>query len=470
MLGILQYHVWALEESYFKQWAPIALSGHLDRFIKKVSLEDHKDRIQNLLELSFASAEVTPADAKLYYDIYGQIQVPIFKVGGKNIAVIPVIGPVTKYNDLCSLGMQTLQTLLARVNADSQVHGTVLLGDTPGGTVDGTPEFALAIKNSSKPVGWFGDNMTASAGLWLASQCAVIIGNKNNPTQFGSIGALRVVQNFSKMMEIGNMPQVDIVTAPQSSEKVKYDPTKPWKEDDLASMREEARPYATMIIDAVKSGRGDKLDTKAEGLFAGRMFDLNDAKRIGLIDSIGTLQTALNKVAELAREQKKQLPTSTNSTASASVNTIMKFPKLSALFSSEAWGKAVSAFTEDEAPLEAAEQKVATMESDLVKTTAEKIAAETRATSAEAKVTELNAQVSTLEGEKTTLTAKVAEQKTALDAKPTGQLTTVISDKKEEAQVNDDGSKKEGAERYMTSVDAQAAEIRKNNKDLSTVK
>jgi ClpP class serine protease len=463
MLNLLQYKAWALEETFFNQWAHIVLSGHIDRFIKPVSLQDHLTRIVNLVELGaeegMTAAELAPNDIKLSYDMNGQLQVPVFKVGGQNIAVLPVIGTLTKYNDLCSMGMQSLQTLFNRLNANPQIHGTVMLGDTPGGTVDGTPEFAVAIKNSPKPVGWFADNLTASAGLWLASQCSVIIGNKNNPTALGSIGAMRAMQNFSKMMEIGNMPEVHLITAPQSKDKVKHDPTKSWTEEDLKAMSEEARPYAAMIIDAVKAGRGDKLDTSAEGLFTGGMFDVTKAKQIGLIDGVGTLQTALNKVAELVRSQNSAIKSVANTQSNTSAERAqanMKFPKLSSLFSGEAWGKALSAFTEDEAPLEAAEQKVATMEADLVKATGEKAAAETRATSAEAKVTELNTQVSTLTSEKASLEATVALQKTALDAKPTGQATTVITDSREENQANEESASKKKSFRSKADDEADA--------------
>jgi ClpP class serine protease len=42
-----------------------------------------------------------------------------------------------------------------------------------------------------------------------------------------------------------------------------------------------------------------------EGLFKGRMFDTAESKAGGLIDAVGTLSTAINKVAELARVQQR---------------------------------------------------------------------------------------------------------------------------------------------------------------------
>jgi protease IV len=137
--------------------------------------------------------------------------------------------------------------------------------------------------------------------MWLASQASVIVANKNNPTEFGSIGVLMVAEDYTNMMEAGNLPKMQIIRAPQSTEKALVNPIEPMGEDLLASVHGELKDIADSFINVIKEARGEKLDTKAEGLFKGRMFDARTAKQIGLIDSVGTLSTAINKVAELAR-------------------------------------------------------------------------------------------------------------------------------------------------------------------------
>jgi len=489
MHELFQYRAWAIAEDFYLQWLPIATAGHLDRFIKKQTPEDEFARVNNLMAMGLEEGH-PPVDANLLSDNIPFQRDPqsgliTAKASGKNIAIIPIIGPLTKYGDLCNLGMQAYQALINRANNTQGIDGMVLVIDSPGGSVDGTPELALAVKNSAKPVGIFGDNMVASAAMWIASQAGVIVGNKNNPTQFGSIGALAALRNFSKMIEAGNEPEVEIITAPQSSEKVPYDPFKPVTDETRAQVKEEVRPMAQMIIDAVKAGRGDKLNASSmEGVFKGRMFDVYKAKQGGLIDAVGTLQTALNKVAEIAKEKIKSTVNSQQSAVNSGQSTVdsgqpnngitknanMKFPKLSSLFSGEAWGKALSAFTDDEKPLEAAEQKVAEMESNLATVTGEKAAAETRATGAEAKVIALEARVATLTSEKATLTTKVAEQKIELDKKPTGQATTVVGKNgSEEAQANDTGGAPV-ANKYETSGDREAKELVQKQNELKIFK
>jgi protease IV len=432
-MSIFSYGAWALSDQFFNRVYPIIMAGHTDLLIEKKKAEDFYPIMEAML---------MPDGMGVSVDMNARLLT--VKDGSKNIALIPVVGALTKYGDACSLGMQDYQNMLSRANASPNIDGTVFMMDTPGGTVDGGPELALAIKNSPKPVGIFADGTLASMGVWLASQASVIVANKNNPTSIGSIGTLFMNLDYTKMMEMGTMPKVTIIRAPQSTEKALLNPVEqPISEENMAALKSELKGITDMFIGAVKSGRGDSLNAATEGLFKGRMFSAVDAKAAGLIDSVGTLKTAVSKVAELSRAQSKS-----TIAPQGQVNSNMKYPKLSAFFSGEAWGKALSAFTGDEQPLEAAEQKVADMEANLTRITGEKSAAETRATVAEAKVSELTAQVNTLATAKATLETEKATLQAKLYAAPAGAVTTVIEGEKEAAF-------------HPTSIDAEAKKFMK---------
>jgi ClpP class serine protease len=169
-------------------------------------------------------------------------------------------------------------------------------------------------------------------------------------------------------------------------------------------------------------------------LFTGQMFDVYKAKQIGLIDAVGTLTTALNKVVELAKAQPKSQGTPDASASTA--NTQMKFPLLSKLFSGEAWNKALSAFGEDQAPLEAAEKAVADQEAALNTLKAELTEKDQTIVSLNASVAERDSQIKKLQDD--------------LAAAPTGSLTTVISD-------DDKPSTK-----YFTSIDEEKKRLSSN--------
>lgn len=310
MLELLQYRAWLLSEAYYENAyrmlnSRLQLGHDLDGLVKKqtaesidamigayLSVEDGHPPVQAGVEMTFSYDEPTG--------------LRVAKANGKTIALITMVGPMTKRGDLCAFGMMHYQQMLNRANASGHIDGTVLIMDTPGGTVDGTPELGLAIRTSAKPVGVFGDGQVASAGMWLASQAQVIVGNKNNPTEFGSIGVLMMLPNYQNVMDAGYLPRMTIYRAAQSYEKAQVNAIEPISPEAEKQLQADLNGIASMFINTVKSGRGAKLNTKAEGLFNGRMFDVYESKQHGLIDAIGTLQTAISKVAELAKQQKAQ--------------------------------------------------------------------------------------------------------------------------------------------------------------------
>jgi ClpP class serine protease len=474
MFELFQYRAWALSEIYYAELYPVVMKAlNLNHdLVKKKSLAEFDARIELLL--SHADPEsaqpLSAVDVKLERDTATGMLTT--KANGKTIALIPVVGPLTKNSDLCTVGMQTYQSLLNRANASSSIDGTVFIMDTPGGTVDGTPEFGLAVRNSPKPVGIFGDHQVASAGMWIASQADVIVGNKNNYTSFGSIGVLIGLQNYQNVMDAGNMPQVEIVRADQSTDKALVNSVEKISDQSRAALQAELNSIASDFIATVKEGRGAVLDTNADKLFNGKMFSANEAKKIGLIDAVGTLQTAVNKVAELARAQQKSTSVPPSG---GQVNTNMKsFTKLSALLGA-AWASlfhsgseaANSSLTPEQlASLEASEKKLTDQEADIAQLKADTQAKDTKIASLSTQVSELTAQVSTLTTEKTTLQSTVDAQKAELAKKPTGTPTTVISDdKKEGKQASDQGATVEDDRaKYRTSVDQQADEIRSTKK------
>lgn len=459
MYDLLQYRAWALNESYFDRMYPTVIDairqGH--NLVKPTEIKDFLPRIEALLAVGNEAQATAATEITFSYD--ENTRLPVAKTNGKSIALIPVVGPLAKYNGLCSLGMQGYQAMLSRVNTTASIDGVVFIMDSPGGTVDGTPEFGLAIKNSTKPVGIFGDNQVASAAYWLSSQASVIVGNKNNPTAFGSIGVLMALPNYQNVMKAGLYPDVKIYRAKQSTEKALVNSIEPISQEAEQDLQDDLNSIGEMFISTVKDGRGDRLDRKAEGLFTGRMFDVSDAKKMGMIDYIGTLQLAITKVAEISRQKSK----GTNLNA----NNSMKFPKLSSLFggkSKEAKEVNLKVTSEgltadDDASATAAEQRLADMEAENSRLKADNEAKDKTISTLNATVAEQKTQITTLEGEKTKLTEENAKQKAELDKKPTGNLTTVIPGTKNEAgQAADTKTLSEdtGKSKFRTAADDEA--------------
>jgi protease-4 len=68
--------------------------------------------------------------------------------------------------------------------------------------------------------------------------------------------------------------------------------------------KEMLSPMAIAFQDHVKAHRGAKLDQNVPGLLSGKMFFAKDALKAGLIDGIGSMPDAIDKVRALSANYK----------------------------------------------------------------------------------------------------------------------------------------------------------------------
>ncbi|NCB70073.1 MAG: hypothetical protein EOM47_14685, partial [Bacteroidia bacterium] len=124
---------------------------------------------------------------------YTQSFIDFSEAPENSIAVIPIIGPLMKYDvedcGMITIGMGSLGRIIQDAVDNPNISAIILYMDTPGGTVDGTQSLAHIIEkaNQQKPVITFVDGLMASAGTWLGSKSGYIIA-ENTTTEIGSIG------------------------------------------------------------------------------------------------------------------------------------------------------------------------------------------------------------------------------------------------------------------------------------------
>jgi protease-4 len=410
-----------MEQSVFDRLSSVAISvirnGHsLDRIISKYKIEDLPASRYNMA---------------VGWDRENRLLVGTTKKNGR-VAIIPIIGSVTKHGGACSYGMKDYAGMIERANAAASIDGIVLDIESPGGTVDGTPEFGMAVKSSQKPVVTFGDNMVASAAYWFASQSDEIIGSANNPTKFGSIGTLYIHINKQKLIE-DNIGSVEIIRAPQSADKMGLNPIEPLSDEVRNQVIAELKSITSDFHKVVKTGRGDRLNTGDEDIFTGKMYSAKEALKLGMIDKIGTLADAIDRAGALAIIKGQ----SNNSGFNANTNMSL-FKRLGISLS-----LAQKLTTEELENLQSAEERLAE--------------AEKNASSFEEQNGELTAQVEALTAEVSQLTetvatrdASITELTAQLEEAPAGHATTVVKD--------DEGQK---TNPYETSVDRELAARRK---------
>jgi len=217
-----------------------------------------------------------------------------------SIALIPVRGPLMKDDQedcgYFTAGMDTLASRIREADLHQNIDSIILYIDSPGGTVDGTQAFADTIKAASKPTVAFIDGIMASAALWIGSSADYIIA-QNSTTEVGSIG---VMIQFADMQARWEKEGIKFhrIMADQSADKNK-EFIDALDGDYTAIKTQHLNPLADIFIAAVKSNR----PAADESVFTGKVYFAQEALQLGLIDAIGSFDTAILKASEFSTVQ-----------------------------------------------------------------------------------------------------------------------------------------------------------------------
>jgi len=346
-----------------------------------------------------------------------------------DVAIISVIGTMFKRAaDMDAMsataGVSRVTRLVKEAADDDQVSGIVLVFDTPGGTVDGTEDLARAIRdaNEKKRVISFVDGLCASAGFWAASQTEEIFVS-GQTSEVGSIGV--VMQHINGEGFFTNQGlEITFLTNDDATHKIAAPPTRAISEEEKTEIITKfLNPIGKMFQAAVKEGRGKKLSDD-DKVFSGRVFLAKDAKKLGLIDKIGSLQDAVKSARRKRNTSKKTIKVTPNN---KKMGIFDKYTK------SQSTTTEPVELTPDEAnALRASMDKLESDNTTLTQT------AETNATeiqslteerdSVKADLTEANTKVDTLETEATVAIEKADTQATRI-TEVEGELVTATKER-----------------------------------------
>lgn len=216
---------------------------------------------------------------------------------GQGVAVIPIIGSMSRYGDMCSYGSEDIASWVQEANEASYVNSIVLEINSPGGEVDGTELLGAVVKNSAKPVVAYVAGMAASAAYWVASQAREIVMESETTSEVGSIGVLAMHIDASKYYEQEGF-KVSILRSDGSEDKALFNSVEPLTEDLVKGVKGELNLIRSTFIKAVKAGRPGI----ADDVFSGKMYHGREAIKKGMADRIGYLGDAIQRADLLARK------------------------------------------------------------------------------------------------------------------------------------------------------------------------
>ncbi len=213
---------------------------------------------------------------------------------GKSIAVVSMRGVALydmEYQPYCYSTLNVAQQMRS-LTQNADIGTIVMIVDSPGGSVTGTPEAGDAIFAAAKKkrVVALVSPLAASAAYWMCSQASEIIAT---PTaDVGSIGVFMMHVDYSKMLDAAGIKPTFVFAG---DHKVDGNPYEPLSADALAYYQAEVDNIYGAFLAAVARGRGVDAEAVKANYGQGRTMMAPAAKKAGMIDTVATLDVAMNQ-------------------------------------------------------------------------------------------------------------------------------------------------------------------------------
>jgi len=250
--------------------------------------DDLKDLIKNIVgesTVNYASLEEYHLDRP--------------KVSVKNdnkIAVIYAEGNVAiGGEERGSISMEIYDEVFDRLEKNDKVKGIVLRVNSPGGSSFTSDRFWKRIKDLRAQgkyiVASFGD-YAASGGYYIAAAVDKIVTEPTTLT--GSIGVFSMIPDLKELSEEELGVYWDTISTGKRT--FLYSSFVSRSEADNAILKAETERIYRQFKDVVSEGRGLSLDEVQE-VAQGRVWSGMDALETGLVDTLGSLEDAINVAA-----------------------------------------------------------------------------------------------------------------------------------------------------------------------------
>ncbi len=185
---------------------------------------------------------------------------------------------------------------IEKARKDKRIKGVLLRVDSPGGAVAPSIEIARAVRklNETKPVVAYAAGTMASGSYYSSIYARKIVANPG--AIVGSIGVIMQSANIKPLMDkIG----IESQTVKAGKYKEAGTPTRKWTPEERAELEKITQQTYRLFLSEVAAAR--HLDLNRSDEFADAHIFLGaEAKRVGLVDEVGTLQEARALTAKLA--------------------------------------------------------------------------------------------------------------------------------------------------------------------------
>ena len=209
--------------------------------------------------------------------------------GGDRLGLVELRGVITSSEDIVKQ--------VKKLREDRTIRGVVLRIESPGGGVVASQEIYEEVKRTrdqGKPVVVSMGSVAASGGYYVACGASRIVANLGTLT--GSIGVISHFMRFDPMLDkVG----IGVNTIKSGKFKDSGSPFREMSNDDrtyFQSMMDDVHLQFVSVVERERHLSHDSVLSYADG----RVFTGDQAHGIGLIDTLGTFEDAIEIAANLS--------------------------------------------------------------------------------------------------------------------------------------------------------------------------
>ena len=189
--------------------------------------------------------------------------------------------------------------MIRKAYSDKDVKAIVLRVNSPGGSAFASEQILREVQNAQKkkiPVVVSMGNLAASGGYYISSLANKIVAEPTTIT--GSIGVFGMMFNVEKALETNLGLSFDRVkTSPHADFG---SATRPWDDLEKEKMTQSIQETYHIFLKHVADGRKMSIED-VDKIAQGRVWTGQDALKLGLVDTLGNLNTAISMASKLAK-------------------------------------------------------------------------------------------------------------------------------------------------------------------------
>ena len=217
----------------------------------------------------------------------------------------PRIGVIVASGEILSgdqppgtIGGESLSHLIRKARLDKHIKAVVLRVDSPGGSVSAAQQIyqqLKALRAAGKPLVVSMGDLAASGGYYISAPANEIWASPATIT--GSIGIFAIIPNFSPGLKKLGITSDGVGTTPLANQ---FTVDQPLNSEARELIRAQIDQGYQQFVARVASGRHESA-ARINAIGQGRVWAGADARRIGLVDHLGTLEDAVRAAARLAK-------------------------------------------------------------------------------------------------------------------------------------------------------------------------